>query len=74
MSTDSRVRLAVALRVLNAFTSYIQPSEEDVAALREFIPESQQSRPLDELARELIQGEVEAASAENFPQSAASGQ
>lgn len=74
MSADSRVRLSVALRVLNAYTSYMEPSEEDIAALRAFIPPTEQARPLDELARELIQEEVEAASAEDFSQTAASGQ
>ena len=60
MSTDSRERLAVALRVLNAYTSYTRPTEEDLVALQALFPEEEQFLPPDDLARMVVEREIQA--------------
>jgi hypothetical protein len=60
MLAESRERLAVALRVLNAYTSYTRPSDEDLLALQALFPEEEQFRPPDELARTVVEREIQA--------------
>lgn len=51
-------RLAVAIRVLNCYTRFTNPSAEDVATLRGWVPSFLHEDPPDAWARAIIEGEL----------------
>lgn len=58
ISTDSLLRIQMALRVLAAWGARTAPSHEDVAMLRKLVSPEDTARPIDELACEVVQREL----------------